>query len=407
MSKSVSSPLAYIPYGAYWSTPFARWQGAFADLHSLRFAAHTATAALAKRQIDCSAFDFGVLGFTVPQRGSFYGLPWVMGEIGSAHVGGPTVMQACATSARCLQTAAAEIASGAAECALVLTADRVSNGPHLYYPAPSASGGTGESENWVLDNFARDPFAGVAMVETAENVARRFRVARAELDDLVLMRAAQYGAALADDRAFQRRFMDLPFAAPEPRFRKSAATLDGDQGIHPIDEAKLRALKPVREGGTSTYGGQTHPADGNAAAVIATQERARELSRNPAIEVAILGFGLARVEPAYMPMAPIPAAARSLAAAGLAISDINAVKSHNPFAVNDIAFARETGFPLANMNNYGCSLIWGHPQGPTGLRAILELIEELAGRGGGRGLFQGCAAGDTAMAVVIEVGDGR
>jgi acetyl-CoA C-acetyltransferase len=87
------------------------------------------------------------------------------------------------------------------------------------------------------------------------------------------------------------------------------------------------------------------------------------------------------------------------------MSQIKAVKSHNPFAVNDIAFSRATGFPLENMNNFGCSLIWGHPQGPTGTRAIIELIEELALAGGGIGLFQGCAAGDTAMACVIEVGD--
>jgi acetyl-CoA acetyltransferase len=55
------------------------------------------------------------------------------------------------------------------------------------------------------------------------------------------------------------------------------------------------------------------------------------------------------------------------------------------------------------MNNYGCSLVWGHPQGPTGLRAIVEMIEELEMRGGGYGLFQGCAAGDSAMAVIVEV----
>ena len=264
-----------------------------------------------------------------------------------------------------------------------------------------------ESENWVPDNFARDPFAGVAMVDTAENVARRFGIQRGELDDLVLMRTAQYGAALADDHAFQRRYMDLPFAVPDPRFRKTIAALEGDQGIHPNDEAKLRALAPVREGGTSTYGGQTHPADGNATAIVASRHRARDLSRDLAIEIAILGFGLARVEPAYMPMAPIPATARALSAAGLAIADISAVKSHNPFAVNNIAFAHETGFPLAKMNNFGCSLIWDHPQAPTGMRAVIELIEELAQRGGGRGLFQGCAAGDTAMAVVMEVSDER
>ena len=82
------------------------------------------------------------------------------------------------------------------------------------------------------------------------------------------------------------------------------------------------------------------------------------------------------------------------------------MKSHNPFAVNDIVFARETGFDVMAMNNYGCSLVWGHPQGPTGLRAIIELVEELVMRGGGRGLFHGCAAGDSAMAVVLEVTSG-
>jgi acetyl-CoA acetyltransferase len=71
--------------------------------------------------------------------------------------------------------------------------------------------------------------------------------------------------------------------------------------------------------------------------------------------------------------------------------------------VNDCIFAREFGVDVMTMNNYGCSLIYGHPQAPTGMRAIIELIEELVLRGGGLGLFQGCAAGDTAMAVVLEV----
>ncbi|MYF07413.1 MAG: thiolase family protein, partial [Rhodospirillaceae bacterium] len=64
---------------------------------------------------------------------------------------------------------------------------------------------------------------------------------------------------------------------------------------------------------------------------------------------------------------------------------------------------RETGFDVDAMNNYGCSLIFGHPNGPTGLRLVIELVEELVQRGGGRGLFTGCAAGDSAMAVVVEV----
>ncbi|MEE4205138.1 MAG: thiolase family protein [Erythrobacter sp.] len=400
-----SEPIAHIVPGSAWSTPFVRWQGAFSELHSLEFAAWTAKRALDKRQVPLDALDFGVLGFTVPQKGSFYGLPFVTGTMGAAHIAGPSVMQACATSARCLALAAEEVAANRSRAALVLAADRVSNGPHIYYPNPGGPGGTGRAEDWVLDNFAGDPFARVAMVETAENVATKHGVTREEQDDVTLMRYHQYADALARDRAFHRRFMDLPFETPDPRFRKVTGEIEGDQGVQPANEEKLRSLKPVIEGGSVTYGGQTHPADGNAGLVVASRERARELAPDAAYEIAILGFGQARVEPAYMPEAPVPASRAALEAARLAIGDIDAVKSHNPFAVNDIVFARETGFPVEKMNNHGCSLVWGHPQGPTGLRAMIELIEELAMRGGGRGLFQGCAAGDSAMAVVLEVSE--
>ncbi|MCL4185107.1 MAG: thiolase family protein, partial [Burkholderiaceae bacterium] len=88
---------AEIPYGAYWSTPFARWQGSFANLNSIEFGAHVARAELARRGIDPKVFDYGVLGISVPQKHSFYGLPWLAGLIGAGHIGGPTLMQACAT----------------------------------------------------------------------------------------------------------------------------------------------------------------------------------------------------------------------------------------------------------------------------------------------------------------------
>jgi acetyl-CoA acetyltransferase len=104
-----------------------------------------------------------------------------------------------------------------------------------------------------------------------------------------------------------------------------------------------------------------------------------------------------------MPEAPVPAAQRALASAGLTLDDIDAVKTHNPFAVNDAYFIKQTGYDSKKMNNYGCTLIWGHPQAPMGVRGMIELIEEIVIRGGGMGLFTGCAAGDTGMAVVIEV----
>ena len=394
---------AYVPYGLYWSTPFARWQGGLSHLHSLELAAWVAKRELARRNVAATAFDHAILGTTVPQKHGFYGVPWVTGMLGAPGVTGPTVNQACATSARCLQMAATAITTGEAEASLVITADRCSNGPHLYYPDPRGAGGTGAHEDWVLDNFSFDPYARGAMIDTAENVARKWGITLEEQHQVTLQRYAQYDRALADDRAFLRRFMTLPFEVPDARFKKTTATLAGDEGIFETTAEGLARLKPVKEGGSVTFGSQTHPADGGAALAVTTRERAAELSRDRKIEVRLLGFGQARVEPAFMPAATIPAARRALAAADLAIGQIDAIKSHNPFAVNDIVFARELGVDVGRINDYGSSLVWGHPQGPTGLRTIIELIEMLVLRGGGRGLFYGCAAGDSAMATVLSV----
>ena len=395
---------AEIPYGAYWSTPFARWQGAFANLNAVEFAAHVTRKELAKRGIPAEAFDHGVLGISVPQKHSFYGLPWLSGLAGAGKVGGPTLMQACATGVRVLLAGAQEIECGMSQAALTVTCDRTSNGPHLYYPNPRGPGGTGAHEDWVMDNFSCDPLGRHAMVRTAENVAAKHKIGTAEQHEIVLRREAQYREALASDCAFQKRYMSLPFEVPDPAFRKTAATISGDEGINFSTAEALGKLRPVVEGGTVTFGGQTHPADGNAAIVLASAERAKELSRDPKIRIRLHGFGQARAALAYMPEAPIPAAERALAQAGKKFGDMAAIKTHNPFALNDILFSRQTGVPFERFNNYGSSLVWGHPQSPMGTRAVIELIEELAQRGGGWGLFTGCAAGDTAMAVVLEVG---
>ena len=395
---------AYIPYGGYWSTPFAKWQGTLSHLNSVELASYVAKNELGRREIDPAGFDMAVLGITVPQHKSFYGAPWMTAMMGADRVTGPTLAQACATSARCLQNTAQEIGE-TAESALVVTTDRTSNGPNIYYPNPQAPGGTGASENWVLDNFSHDPYAKVAMVGTAENVARKWQITTDEQHDVVAQRYEQYCDATADDNAFQKRYMRLPFEVPDQKLRKIVATMTGDEGVVETTREGLNKLKPVMPDGTVTFGSQTHPADGNTSMIVTTREKASAMSADPKIEIRLAGFGQARTDKAFMPHAPVPASQRALDNAGISLDDVTAVKTHNPFAVNDIVFCRETGYDITKMNNYGCSLIWGHPQGPTGLRAICELIEELVIRGGGYGLFNGCAAGDSSMAVVIEVRD--
>jgi acetyl-CoA acetyltransferase len=395
---------AYIPYGAYWSTPFCRWQGSFANLHALRFASDIARDALEKRKIDPTIFDALFLGSTVPSPSSFYGAPWVAGMIGAEGISGPTISQACATSARVIASAAYEVdASGDGSAILCITADRTSNGPHLVYPNPLSPGARPDAEDWVWDNFNRDPFAKNAMIQTAENVAREEKISTEAQHEVVVMRYEQYQQALADDSAFLKRFMPFPVEI-NPSGRKVVGEVNGDEGIFPTTAEGLAKLKPVLPDGTVTFGGQTYPADGNAGMVVATREKAAEMSADPKIEVRIVAYSQARAKRGFMPQANLPAASRALELAGVKAKDLAAIKTHNPFAVNDICVSNGMGIPLEKMNNYGSSLIWGHPQGPTGMRLVIELIEELVLLGGGYGLFTGCAAGDTAAALVLQVG---
>ena len=96
---------AFLPYGVYWSTPFAKWQGSLANLNSVRLAAITGKGVLDAKKSPMERVDLGILGLTNPQKGSFYGLPWLTGMMGIDRVAGPTVQQACATSVRSLQMA--------------------------------------------------------------------------------------------------------------------------------------------------------------------------------------------------------------------------------------------------------------------------------------------------------------
>ena len=308
------------------------------------------------------------------------------------------VAQACATSVAAVHAAAGAVSAGAGP-QLVVTTDRVSNGPTLSWPAPSAMAGAPVTSHWVLDSFARDPWAGAGMLAAAEAVAAEMGATREELDDLTALRWEQYAASLADDRAFQRRYQ-VPIEIPQ---RKGSLTLDADEGVRPKERATIGGLPPAGPDALHTFASQTHPADGCAGAVVTTAERAREISGEGIVR--ILGAGFARVAKSRMPQAPVPAALSALEAAGRSIADVRAVTTHNPFAVNDLYFSRETGIKVDDMNAYGCSLVFGHPQGPTGLRSIAELIETLRLRGGGIGLFTGCAAGDTGAALVLEVTD--
>src|SRR3954470_3017133 len=252
-----------IPLDSAWSTPFVRWQGPVAELSSLDVAEQVTARALSERSWEV---DELVLGFTVPQRQSFYGAPTLAARLGLGPVSGPMIMQACATSVACVHAAAA---SGEG-VRLVVVTDRTSNGPHIVYPSAGASGGTPVSENWVMDNFGCDPVTGEGMLATAERVAAEAGFVKEQLDEVTARRWEQYSDALAGDRAFQKRWM-IPIVAGTARRPRGG---DADWGIRPAPCEPRGGAPAVEQGAVVSYGSQTHPAYGCAGLIVTSPSRA-------------------------------------------------------------------------------------------------------------------------------------
>jgi acetyl-CoA acetyltransferase len=163
---------------------------------------------------------------------------------------------------------------------------------------------------------------------------------------------------------------------PEVKISKKKTMLvEEDEGVTPTSAEGLARLKPVEPGGVHTFGAQTFPADGNCGVIVTTRDKAKELSADP----------------------------NALKDAGIKVGDLKAVKTHQPFAINDIYMASKMGMDVNWMNNYGNSMIYGHPQAPTAGRIIVELLEEVVMLGGGYCLWAGCAAGDTGAALVFKI----
>lgn len=386
-----------IPLGYAWSTPFCRWQTALAEIHSLDVAQQLIEAGLAR--VGCDPTELGgiTVGMTVPQVASFYAGPTLASRIGAAHLPAVTIAQACATSAAAIAHAALALEAEPQEGPhLVAVTDRTSNGPLLVTPH---GGGTMTVEDRIRDAFAADPLTGMSMIRTADAVAAEAGFTRAQLDEITVLRHAQYQSALDHDRAFQKRYM-LPIAVPG---KTGAITVDNDQGVRAATPDGATAARTSLPDGVHTGASQTHPADGAAAAILMTSDQASTTGAHAFARIVSSGFS--RAGSAQMPKAPVPAARRALRDADLDPDELVAITTHNPFAVNDLWLAQELGVDQQRINPRGSSLVYGHPQAPTGLRALIELIEILCERGGGAGLFTGCAAGDSAGAIVVHVDD--
>lgn len=392
-------PNARIPYGTWGSSYFPAWQmSALAEVNIGQFAGEAMSRILNIRKVPQNIINYLVTGSTIPWHWKFWNSPFVTSCAGH-RIPGYHVEQACATGLKATLLAANEVQIGAGDVVGVLTFDRTSDSPVGVFPERRAYERTiALSDVW--DNFGFDPATGQAMLTTAGMAARKYKVDKREVDELTYHRYKQYFSAL--DSGFLNRVM-VPLEVLNLQ-GKVMGKIDTDTGVRNIT---LDALKSMRElDSCVTSGTQTHASDGMATLLISTKDKAKEISKRPEIDIQIVAKAEIRTKPGLMPEAPVFAVKKLLADTGLNINDMAVIKNHNPFAVNDVIFSKEFNYDWEKMNNTGCPLVWGHPQGPTLTRVLIEALEEAVDLGGGYLLVFGCAAGDVGIAAILKVTEG-
>jgi acetyl-CoA acetyltransferase len=389
-------PKARIPYGTWGSSYFPAWQtSALAEVNIGQFAGESMNRILGKRKVPKDQLDYLVIGSTVPWHWKFWNAPLVASCVGE-RLPGYHVEQACATGLQAAVLAGNEVGAGGHDVVGVLTFDRTSDSPVGVFPERRAHERTQAIAD-VWDNFGFDPATGGSMIACAGQAARKYKLDRKEVDDLAYYRYQQYFEAR--DSGFLDRVLvplDVLNVAGRPLGR-----IDEDKGVRPITRDSLATMRELDT--CVTGGGQTHAADGMATMLVTTKEKAKELSPRPEIDIQYVAKTEVRADPGMMAEAPGLAVRKLLKRCGMTMADVAVAKNHNPFAVNDVIFAKMLECDWHDLNKTGSSLVWGHPQGPTLTRALIEALEEAVDLGGGNVLLFGCAAGDVGIAALFRV----
>jgi len=392
-------PKARIPYGTWGSSYFPAWQtSALAEVNIGQFAGEAMNRIMGLRKVPISELEYLVIGSTIPWHWKFWNAPLVASCMGK-RIPGYHLEQACATGLQAIVHAASEVEGGSSDVVGVLTFDRTSDSPAGIFPERRAYRRT-ETLADVWDNFGFDPATGNAMLTTAGLAARKYKIDREEVDDLTFYRYKQYFDT-KDSGWLDKVLVPLEILNIQGKF---LGLIDEDSGIRRLTRSGLRAMRELDT--CITPGSQTHAADGMATLLITNMDKAKEISPKPEIDIAFVGKTEIRTGPSYMPEAPAFAVKKLLDRTGLTMDDMTVVKNHNPFAVNDAIFAKVMDYDWHKMNTTGCSLVWGHPQGPTLTRIVIEALEEAVSLGGGYVLVFGCAAGDVGIATIFKVNDG-
>jgi 3-oxoadipyl-CoA thiolase len=318
-------------------------------------------------------------------------------------VPGVTVNRLCASGLEAIAQAARAVRCGDADLMLAGGVESMSRSPFVMLK-PERSLPRGDMTlvdttiGWRFVNpRMRDMHGTDSMGETAENVAEKYDVSRADQDSFAL-ESHRRAVAAAEAGRFDEEIVTVD--APQPK--GPPVTVHSDEGPRAdADLERMAKLRPAfRSGGSVTAGNSSQINDGAACVVVCSQERASELGLEPLARV--VSSGVAGVDPAYMGIGPVPASRKALERAGLSIDDIELVELNEAFASQTLASARELGIPHEKLNVNGGAIALGHPLGSTGARLVTSLVFEMRRRGARYGVATMCIGVGQGMAMVLE-----
>ena len=311
-----------------------------------------------------------------------------------------TVNQACASGLKAIALGYQEIAHGDAEAVLVGGAESMSRVPYFL---ESARWGARLGHQQLVDGMYRDgffcPLAKLVMGETAELLAREYKISRAEQDAYAL-ESQQRAYRAIDTAGFAGEI--VPVTIEDKKGGHDEHDFAHDE--HPRPETTLESLAKLPpvfdQQGTITAGNSSGITDGAAALVLTSEARAREAPFRPLAR--IVDCTSAGVDPRRMGIGPVPAIRRLLEKTGRRLEDFDLIELNEAFAAQVLACDRELHFDRARLNVSGGAIALGHPIGCTGARITVTLVHAMRQRRGHRGLATLCVSGGLGMALEVE-----
>jgi acetyl-CoA C-acetyltransferase len=302
-------------------------------------------------------------------------------------VNGVTISRYCASSLDAIRHAANAVKAGQGDAYIAAGVEWVSRYNERTEPAGEAD----QNEN--LKGNDDQPDAYIAMGLTAENVADRYEVSRADMDKYA-QRSQELAVAAQESGYFDREI--TPVTLPDGT---EVAKDDGPRPTSTLE--KLAALEPAfREGGKVTAGNSCPLNDGAAAVLVVSDERARELGLAP--RARIVTAATWGNEPEYMGVAPIGAIKKVLDRARMTIDDVGTVELNEAFAAQVIPIMDGCDIPLEKRNTHGGAIALGHPFGMTGARIMTTLLNAMETDDHEVGLETMCVAGGQGEAMIVE-----